>query len=54
MSTTFRSYTHFAVKGQQPNSLQMSDIPLYRKMFSTKTSVKTKLGHHPTLPEASL
>lgn len=51
MSTSFRSYTHFAVRRQRANYLQMS-ATLLDKMFST--SVKTQLRHDPTLPEASL
>lgn len=43
MSTTFRSYTHFAVRGQHANSLQMSVTLLDRKMFSTKLVSKHDL-----------
>lgn len=43
MSTTFRSYTHFAVRGQQANSLQMSTSLLNRKMFATKLVSKLNL-----------
>lgn len=43
MSTTFRSYTHFAVRGQQAKSLQMSATLLDRKMISTKLLSKHNL-----------
>lgn len=43
MSTTFRSYAHFAVRGQGANSLQMSATLLDTEMFSTKRVSKHEL-----------
>lgn len=42
MSAALKSYTHFAVRGHQANSLQMFATLLDRKMFSAKLLSK----HH--------